>query len=83
MAKITRIYQKEIRMKKIARIFQEVTGLYHVCDDSLDFLDARGPGYKRKSDAMRAAFFSGYTHVVGSGTYWGNTVRMIPKEFEY
>lgn len=66
-------------MKKIvARIFEDVGG-YYVCGDNLDFLDTRGHAYGRKIDAMRAAVNAGYTHAIGSGTYWGNEVRSLAK----
>lgn len=53
---------------KTARIF-ESTGGYYVCNEELDYLDARGPGYPTKAQAMRAAYESGYTHCTGSGSY--------------
>lgn len=53
-------------MKKVARIFEEADG-YHICDDALPHLDARGPGRATKSEAMAGAFFLGYSHAVGSG----------------
>ncbi len=53
---------------KIARIFEEVTGKYHICDEDGP-LDARGHAHDTKADAMRAAARDGYTHCVGSGTY--------------
>lgn len=65
---------------KTARIFQESTGQYHICDDSLDYLDARGRGFDAKADAMRTAFSMGFTHAVGSGTYWDG-VRAIPQKY--
>lgn len=48
--------------KVVARIFQEPTGLYHYCDDALDYLDARGNGLKTISEACHCARMSGYTH---------------------
>jgi hypothetical protein len=33
--------------KLVARIFQEPTGLFHHCDDTLDYLDARGRGIRQ------------------------------------
>ncbi len=63
--------------RKVARVFEEPTGLYHVCGDSLTWLDARGPGCRSKADALRLAMDCGYTHAVGSGTYWEG-VRAIP-----
>jgi len=41
-------------MKKIARIFEECTGKFHVCDDSGEFLDARGHGYNSRNQAIAA-----------------------------
>ena len=55
--------------KHIARIFQEPTGKYHICDDDLGYLDARGCGYDTKSQAIRAAAL-GYTHATGRGCPW-------------
>lgn len=51
---------------KTARIFEEADG-YHVCDDALDFLDARSDASCTKADALAVAYFLGYTHAVGSG----------------
>lgn len=65
--------------KQVARIFEEVTGKYHYCDDSLDCLDARGHGYDTKAGALRAASYDGYTHAVGSGCYWDG-IRRIPQK---
>jgi hypothetical protein len=61
---------------RIARIFEEPTGKYHVCDDDSPTLDARGHGYEFKIDAMRAAFRDGYSHCTGSGTYWKGITRL-------
>ena len=66
-------------MKRIARIFEECTGLYHICEDVLDCLDARGRGYKTKIAAMRAARDMYYTHARGSGTYHGNNLTDLSK----
>ena len=40
--------------RKVAYIFQEPTGKWHVCDDSASILDARGPGYDTKNAAIAA-----------------------------
>ena len=56
--------------RKVARIFEESDGRYYICDNNLDYLDARGYGYPTKAEAMRAAKDMGYTHAIGSGTYW-------------
>ena len=64
---------------KTARIFEESTGMYHICDDDGPLLDARGRGHRTKADAMRAAAYDGYTHATGSGTWWEG-VRRIPAE---
>ena len=55
-------------MKKVARIFEDVGG-YYVCSDELPYLDARGPSYRTKAAAQRAAKEMGYTHAIGSGCY--------------
>ena len=65
-------------MKKVARIFQEMSGKFYVCSDELDYMDATGPSYGKKSEALWAASELGYTHAVGSGTYWTGT-RSIAK----
>jgi len=67
--------------RKIAHIHEEPTGRYHVSDASLDYLDARGPGYLTKAEALRQAAEAGYTHAQGSGTYW-HGVRTIPAGLE-
>lgn len=61
---------------KIARIFEDIGG-YYICDDSLDYLDARGDPYEKKSHAMSAAKQYGYTHARGSGTYRGNNLTKL------
>jgi hypothetical protein len=66
--------------KRVARIFEEVTGLFHVCDDALDYLDARGTAYRTKADALRAAAVAGYTHATGSGCTWRG-IRRIPARY--
>ncbi len=65
---------------KTARIFEEPTGKYHICDDGLDYLDARGHAHDTKADAMRAAARDGYIHAIGSGTYWDG-IKRIPKKY--
>jgi hypothetical protein len=67
---------------KVARIFEEVTGRFHICDEEDDYLDARGYGYKTKVEALRSAARD-YTHAIGSGTYWGNNVRSLKAFKEY
>ena len=54
--------------KSTARIFEDVGG-YFICDDTSDFLDARGTPHASKAEALRAAYQSGYTHAIGSGAY--------------
>jgi hypothetical protein len=67
-------------MKK-AVLFTEVTGFYHLSDDDLAYLDARGPGYKTKAAAMRAAAESGYTHI-NDHTYGASEAPYrIPKRY--
>ena len=48
---------------KTARIFYESDG-YHISDDSLSYLDARGKAYKSRSAAIKAAKEMGYTRFV-------------------
>ncbi len=67
--------------KKVARIFEELTGKYHVCDDALPHLAAGGQAFDTKASAMYAAAYDGYTHAVGSGTYWRG-VRRLPARFD-
>ncbi len=38
--------------KRVARIFSEVTGKYHVCDNDLGYLDARGRAYDSRSQVI-------------------------------
>jgi hypothetical protein len=64
---------------KVAWVFQEVDGLYRVSNYH-DILVTDGPGYKTKADALRAADRAGYTHAIGSGTYWPG-IRRIPAEY--
>lgn len=63
-------------LKKIARIFEDVNG-YYICDENSDVLDTRGRVYNTKISAMQAALQGGYTHAIGSGTYWGNKIRSL------
>ena len=63
--------------KSIARIFEDVGG-YYICDESSEYLDARGCSYPTKSSAMRAAYDAGYSHACGSGTYKGNKLTKLP-----
>lgn len=67
-------------MNKTARIFEDVGG-YYICDESSEFLDACGSSYSRISDALRAAIYNGYTHAIGSGTYWDG-VKKIPARYK-
>lgn len=53
---------KEELEKAIAYVFEECTGKYHFCDDTLGYLDARGQGYKTVHEALEWARYSGYTH---------------------
>ena len=62
-------------MNRTARIFEDTAGKYHVCDDAAGLLDVTDAGHITKHDALVAAANSGYTHAIGSGTYWGNQVR--------
>ena len=64
--------------KKIARIFEDING-YYVCDEDGE-LDTRGTCHETKRAAMACAHLDFYTHAIGSGTYWGNCVKRIPKE---
>lgn len=71
--------RRAIETKRTARIFEEHDG-YHVCDDDLEYMDARGRGYRTKADALRTAAGIGYTHAIGSGTSWDG-VRQIPARY--
>ncbi len=64
-------------MKQIACIFEDVVG-YYVADDAGP-LYTGGPEYKTKVAAMMAAYSMGYLYAHGSGTYWREPVRIIPK----
>jgi len=48
------------------RVFEECSG-FHYCCDSLDYLDARGPGYPSRASALRNAYSSGFTHAIHKG----------------
>lgn len=65
---------------KVARIFEDVGG-YHICDDSLSYLRMSDYPLQTKAEALRSAFYNGYSYAIGSGTYWGNKVRKIPRKF--
>ena len=57
----------DTQAKIVARIFQEPTGKWHVCDDAADYLDARGTGYNSRREAIAvlrayAGKEGGYTH---------------------
>lgn len=62
----------------VARVFFDIGGIYF-CDNDLDYLDTRGCAYPTKAAAMRAAADAGYTHAIGSGTYWGDSVRSLAR----
>ena len=64
-----------MKTKIIARIFEDVGG-YHICPEDGPLTTSAHP-VRRKSDALRKAAQSGYTHAVGSGCYWRG-VRAIP-----
>ncbi len=50
--------------RKIARIFEEPTGKFHICDDGLDYLDARGTGYDTRRHAIGSLRRSEYSRYV-------------------
>lgn len=53
--------------RKIARIFEEPTGKYHICDDGLDYLDARGKGYDSRRQAIQSIRQYGeYSHYISA-----------------
>lgn len=60
-------------MKRIARIFEDVGGIY-VCPEDGP-LDTRGEAYPNSAAARSAAWHAGYTHAVGSGV-GGKEVRL-------
>jgi hypothetical protein len=43
----------------VVRVFEDVGGFYF-CDDSLDYLDARGPAFPTRAAATRAAIAGQY-----------------------
>lgn len=55
---------KKIQSNKVARIFQEPTGLWYFCPDNLDNLSTDySDGYYAEAGAIRAARESGkFTH---------------------
>ncbi len=38
--------------KRVARIFQEPTGKYHICGNDLGYLDVRGKAYNTRREAI-------------------------------
>jgi hypothetical protein len=72
--------ERDSNSLRVARVFEESTGKYHHCADSLDYLDARGTGHTTKASALHAAYHNGYTHAVGSGCTWQG-VKRIPARF--
>jgi len=50
----------------LCRIFEESSG-FHYSDESLPFLDARGRGFRSRSEAMREAYRNGFTHAIHRG----------------
>ena len=63
----------------VARLFFEHDGI-HICDDSSEYLDARGYAYQSKAEALRQAHLDGYAHAVGSGTSWDG-IKRIPARY--
>jgi hypothetical protein len=49
--------------KTRVRIFQEPTGRWHISNDDLPYLDARGTGYASRAEAVRDAKQWGWTIV--------------------
>lgn len=66
-------------MSSVARIFEDIGG-YHICDDDGPLVTSTNPA-KTKAEALRRAYANGYTKAIGSGTYWGNSVRMIGEHY--
>ncbi len=66
-------------MMFVARIFEDVGG-YYVCNDAAKSLIKRTDPYSTKAAALREAASRGFTHAVGSGTYW-DSIRRIPVRF--
>ena len=58
--------------RAVARIFQEPTGLFYFCDDD-GACDARGPGFKTKTEALREASLY-FTHARFFGS---NSVKSL------
>lgn len=48
--------------KLVALITEEIGKGWIVSNDALDYIDARGPGYRTAREAIKAAREAGYTH---------------------
>lgn len=74
---------KNLDTRKTARIFEESTGRYYICDDAQHNLDARGTPFRSRNAALlelRLALSaegaeSAYTHYITAG---GRRVRIRP-----
>jgi hypothetical protein len=63
--RIQEVRKEIMRIEKVvARIFSEPTGKFYVCDNSLDYLDARGRAYETKRQAIAGIKdpYGPYTH---------------------
>lgn len=68
-------------MSHIARIFEDVGGFY-INDEQETLLRTDGKCYPTKKEALLTAYRSGYTHAVGSGTYYRNGVHSIASQIK-
>ena len=74
---------KTLDTRKTARIFEEATGRYFICDDAQHNLDARGTPYRSRNAALLDLRLSlrqdgseaVYTHYITAG---GRRVRIRP-----
>ena len=63
------------------RIFEEAGG-YHICDDDLDYMDARGRPYPTKAAATRGAIGEAADHGARSVRLTGSGVAMTVARVE-
>lgn len=59
--------------KTVARVHEAPTGQWYITDDSLDYLDERGYGYKSERAAISGARELGFSHRIARN---GKTVKI-------